>query len=361
MPSLLMTASTYSHIKSFHLPYLRRFADLGFRVTVGCAGEGPLPDGVELLPLPFEKRITSLGNLRARDIIARELEMKKHDLVIAHTSLASFFTRLALPKKKHPPCVNVVHGYLFDDESSLPRRLALTKAEELVAGRTDLTLTMNRWDYDFARKKNLSRRVNKIHGMGVDFTRFDAPWEDLRGRFCSREDQFVFVCPAELSGRKSQEVLIRALARVPERAVLVLAGGGARQRELEDLAASMGLSDRVFFPGFVEDMNSLLRSSDALAAASRIEGLPFGVMEAMYCSLPVIASDVKGHRDLIDDRRTGLLYPYGDVRSCADAMAELMRSPRLRTELGSAARRTVRRYGLDMVFENVMTKYLSAM
>ena len=113
---VLFTASTASHIRNFHLPYLRRFRELGWAVDVACAAPtGDIPEADRVIPLPFRKKITAPANFRATAILRRELRRTDYDLIVTHTALASFFTRLALPRSgPRPAVVNMVHGYLFD-------------------------------------------------------------------------------------------------------------------------------------------------------------------------------------------------------------------------------------------------------
>ena len=99
---------------------------------------------------------------------------------------------------------------------------------------------------------------------------------------------------------------------------LVLCGDGDQRKACEKLAEKWSLQDRILFPGHVAEMGPWYRMADACAASSRSEGLPFNIVEAMHVGLPVIASAVKGHTDLIQNGDTGLLYPYGDAGACAD-------------------------------------------
>ena len=123
----------------------------------------------------------------------------------------------------------------------------------------------------------------------------------------------------------------------------------------------MGLGVRLHFPGHVADMASLYRAADAAVSASRYEGLPFNIMEAMHCGLPVVASRVKGHVDLIEEGRNGLLYEYGNVDACAGQLQRLIGDPGLRQSLAAAARASVEAYRLDAVQSVVMSQYLSTL
>lgn len=360
---VLFTASTYSHIVNFHLPYLRKFQEEGWTVHAACGGRSmPIPDVERVIELPFEKSMRSPNNFKAALLLRDEIRREGYDLIVTHTSLAAFFTRLALwGLKERPQVANMVHGYLFDDSTPWLKRSLLLRAERWMAGKTDLVLTMNRWDYETAKKYRLGHKVVNIPGVGVDFSRFDRVSPDCREKLRKKwgvpEDAFVLIYGAEFSARKSQSVIIRALRRLPEQVWLVLAGEGALRKECQELARGLGLEGRVVFPGQVRDIPAWYAMADAAVSASRSEGLPFNVMEAMYAGLPVVASEVKGHTDLIEDGVTGLLYPYGDDQACAAQILRLTASERLRRTLAQNARENVERYGLERVLPVVWGRY----
>ena len=362
-PKVLFTASTYSHIKNFHLPYLREFFKAGWEIHVACGGA---PDVVflaaQLISLPFEKKMSSPSNFRAARLLRRKLEQERYDLIITHTSLASFFTRLAVSKLKHRPrVINMSHGYLFDDATGFVKRQILLRAERMTARYTDLVLTMNQYDYRIATKYRLGKSVVNIPGVGVDFSRLKKPGRtevhELRQQLALRAKDFVLIYAAEFSPRKSQSVLIRALTLLPKSVILLLPGKGAMLEECKKLAEKLGVSDQVRFPGHVDKMSSWYSISDVAVTSSRSEGLPFNVMESMYMGLPVVASAVKGHEDLICNGETGLLYPYGDHVACAAQIKRLFESPVLCDQLAADAREAVLPYGLDNVLPIVMEQY----
>lgn len=357
----LFTASTYSHIAHFHRPYLRALSGQGWTVDVACAGERlDIPEARRIIHLPLEKSMVSPANFRAAAMLRREIKAEKYDLVSAHTSLAAFFTRLAA-KGLDTAVVNTCHGYLFDENTPLAKRRVLLAAEQLTAGRTDLLLTMNRQDGDIARRYRLGKRLGSIPGVGVGFSRLDAApmeaGEALRLEWEIPRDAFVLLYPAEFSKRKSQKTLLRALTLLPERAYLLLPGGGALLEECKTLARQLGVEDRVRFPGHVGDMGPWYRAADCAVTASRSEGLPFNVMEAMYAGLPVVASHVKGHEDLVREGETGFLFPWDDAGACARYIRELMEDSALAKEMGRKGRESVERYRLERVLPQVLEAY----
>ncbi len=360
---VLFTASTFSHILNFHLPYLRWFKEKGWLVHAACGGApAEVPYADKVIALPLQKKMTAPDNFRAAAQLRRLISAEKYDLISTHTSLAAFFTRLAAKRlPERPPLINIVHGYLFDADTPAARRRLLLAAERFTAPETDLLLTMNAWDNRLAEQEKLGRRVAQIPGMGVDFAALGQFGREdglaLRRRWQIPADAFVLLYPAEFSARKNQALLLRALTLLPESCVLALPGQGALLEECRALAAKLGLSGRVVFPGQITKMGEWYAMADAAVSASRSEGLPFNIMEAMYCGLPVVASAVKGHIDLIRNGETGCLYPYGDAAACAEAVRRLLSSNELRRKLGSRAREAARQYSLENVLPQVVRWY----
>lgn len=360
---ILYAASTAGHLKSFHLPYLERLAREGWTVhTAGKGADTPLPGAERGIDIAFEKQMFSPKNLKATLQLRKLIRQENYDVISVHTSLAAFFTRLAVMlsgRRKGTMVINTVHGYLFDRNTPLLKRTILLWAEKLTAGCTDLLLTMNEQDTVIAEEHRLCRgEIIQIDGMGVDFGRFfPADREQkLRAReeFGIPPEAFVLVYAAEFSGRKNQTGLLRAFAKLPEEAWLLLAGRGDMLDECRTLAEQLGVADRVVFAGFVPQVQNCYHAADVCVSTSRSEGLPFNLMEAMHCALPIAATAVKGHEDLVEEGRTGFLVPYGDEDMLCARLKCLMEDPALAMELGYEGHRAVERYGMVPVVDENM-------
>jgi glycosyltransferase involved in cell wall biosynthesis len=151
----------------------------------------------------------------------------------------------------------------------------------------------------------------------------------------------------QLIARKRVDDLIRALARLtqaqPQRDLrLVVVGEGREAQALAQLAANLGIADRVRLTGFDPQPLRLVAGLDIFALASAAEGLPRVILEAMLLGRPVVASDIVGSREVVAPEQTGLLYPCGDVAALADALARLADDAALRRRFGEAGARRVR-------------------
>lgn len=367
MKRILFCASTASHLRRFHLPYLRAFQEAGWEVWAASDTGESLPYADHSAVVPMVKQFFSPQNLKAISAARRLLREGGFDAVSVHTTLAAAVIRAAaLTLSKRPILFSTCHGYLFSETDSTAKRLAYLLPEKLCARVTDVLMVMNEEDRRIAVKHRLSAdgTVHSIPGMGVDFSRY-APLSAeqraaLRTQYGYTPEHTVFVYAAEFSGRKNHALLLRAFAQTGRdcpNARLFLAGNGALREDCIRLAGELGISDRVCFAGEINGMGPIYGMCDAAVSSSRSEGLPFNVMEAMAAGVPVAATRVKGHVDLIRPGESGLLFAPDRPEEAAAAMTQLSRSPNLRAKLSASAAADLERYALPNVLPRILDIY----
>lgn len=143
----------------------------------------------------------------------------------------------------------------------------------------------------------------------------------------SAHEGFTYINVATHNKNKNQEAILRCFARLASEqpdVTLTLAGDGPEHGYLAELAKTLGVSDRVAFPGMVDEPEGLYRTSDVYVQASHREAMPMSVLEAMGIGLPVIATDVGGLKDVVRDN--GILVPDGDEDALYGAMRTLYHS-----------------------------------
>ena len=140
-----------------------------------------------------------------------------------------------------------------------------------------------------------------------------------------------------LDRQKGYDVLLHALALLPDPA-LVLVGDGPERRSLEDVARRLGLDDRVSFAGWHGEPRRHLTTFDVFVLPSRFEGFPLAVVEAMLARLPVVASAVGSVPEAVREGKTGLLVPPEEPAALAVALQRLLAAPSLRLRLGDQGR-----------------------
>jgi glycosyltransferase involved in cell wall biosynthesis len=201
-------------------------------------------------------------------------------------------------------------------------------------------------------------RMTVVHN-GIDPTvRPDRSGRVIRNELGISQGAFVVGTVGSLMRRKHVDLLIRALARaagdVRGGVVGLIVGDGPERAILEEEARRLGMGGSCHFTGFRPDSLSCLDAMDVVALASEGEGLPRVLLEAMLLSKPVVATRVTGSEDLVVDGETGLLVPFGDEGSMAEALVRLAADEGERARMGASGRtRVVSRYSIGQYVEGV--------
>jgi glycosyltransferase involved in cell wall biosynthesis len=183
------------------------------------------------------------------------------------------------------------------------------------------------------------------------------PREELRRTFGLAGPTLAFA--GRLTAQKSLDLALEAVAR-NEGVALVLAGEGDRRGPLERQARELGIADRVRFlgPQPRRQVLELFRAADAAVLSSSWENFPHSVVEALAVGTPVLATDIGGVAEIVEDGENGLVVPPGDAEALAAAVRRYVADEQLRARLGAAAAGSVARFGRDAVFgrlEEVLT------
>lgn len=361
MKKILMVASKASHFGNFHIPYIKYLTEKGDKVYTSSADCFDL-EGVVHFPADFRKKLISFGNIGVIFKLASLIRKEKIDAVYTNSTLAGVMGRTAavLSGRREIKIRHICHGYLFNDDGGKKARVFLF-FEKLLRKRTDLLAVMNKADFKIAKKYSLGKEIVFINGMGLDIKAFPALKAEsaakARADLGADENTLLFLCAAEFSPRKDQHTIIKALSILKRSdCKVVFAGSGELLESCRKLAAELGVEDRTVFLGHFENMNLLYRACDCLISAGEFEGLPFNVMEALYCGENVILSDVKGNRDLaesaaksenaVEARESGRvgLFPFSNREALAELMERAVRP-------SERASRLAEKYFLENVFE----------
>jgi glycosyltransferase involved in cell wall biosynthesis len=179
----------------------------------------------------------------------------------------------------------------------------------------------------------------------------------LRAALTGPIERPIVLTSARLTLQKGHSYLLQAAALIPE-ALFVFAGDGPERVNLEAQAAEHGLSSRVRFLGYRQDIPDLLACCDLFVLPSLFEGLPLSILEAMAAGKPVIASAIGGNDEAIIDGETGLLVPQADPVALAQAIRTVLSDSALSRHLGEAGRTRVNReFSAETMVEHVVRIY----
>jgi sugar transferase (PEP-CTERM/EpsH1 system associated) len=211
-------------------------------------------------------------------------------------------------------------------------------------------------------RKRITRIVN-----GVDTERFHPAKARTALRDCPFADDprlVVVGTVGRLQAVKNQVDLARAFIRALERAPalrprlrLVITGDGPLAAEVERILAAAGVADLAWLSGARDDVPELLRAFDVFVLPSLVEGISNTILEAMASGLPVVATNVGGNAELVDDGRTGMLVPAGDVDALAGAIVRYADAPVARAAGDAARERVLRLFSLDAMVASYASLY----
>jgi glycosyltransferase involved in cell wall biosynthesis len=333
-------------------PQLTAVRDRGGDIF-GISAPGPYADalaaeGIRHVPLSSSTRsMNPLADVRAARELWGILRRERPDVLHTHNPKPGLYGRVVGRLARVPIVVNTCHGLYVTETGPLPARTLLLLLEGIAARFSDAELVQSEEDLDrLVRRHAYPRRRTRLLGNGVDLGRFrpgvlsDDERAKLRaGELGAGDDHIVVGMVGRQVAEKGLLELFDAARRLDDRYVVVVIGPDdpekpdALDRETIRAAADAG----VRFLGMRDDVDRLYGAMDLFVLPSWREGFPRAAMEAAASGLPVVASDVRGCRQVVDDGVTGLLVPVRDGAALADAVAALGDDPERRRRMGEAA------------------------
>lgn len=353
-------ATLYRHFVQFHMPYFEELMQLGFEVT--CIAKDSDNEskskleklGIRCVDVPFERRMFSIHNIKAYAMLKKIFAIEQFDLLVFNVTLSAFFGRLASRKSPRSKSIFISHGLRFYESQNKLRHVFFFLLEKIVKKYTDVMIVVSKEDIKSAEKLGyqFGNDVFLINGIGVDLSDFDFDREKarnlIRREFGIETESTVFVNVAEMNRNKNQRFLLKTwkdLGSYSNNATLILVGEGALRNKLTEFCRSNHL-DNVVFAGYRKDVPKILAASDVLIAVSRREGLPKNVLEGMASRLPIIATNIRGHRELIESNINGFLVDLGRSNELLKAIIFLNSNQSTRRIMGNISREKVNPYSI---------------
>lgn len=338
MKKVLFTATVVrTHIATFHLPFLKALRGEGYETHV--AARNDCPGGVVDLPgcvyheIAFERNPFHPGNIVAYFRLKRLIDSENFDIIHCHTPVGGILTRLAArrARKRGTKVLYTAHGFHFYRGAPKKNWIIYYPIERLCSRWTDVIITINREDYELAKKKMKAGSVRYIPGVGIDVDKFANTVVDRaakRREIDVPEDAFLLLSVGELNKNKNHQVIIRAMAQLGDKRIhYAVAGLGNLRDSLTRSVEALGVGDNVHFLGYRNDIAELYHASDIYVFPSMREGLPVALMEALQSGLPCVASRIRGNTDLIEDGVNGYLCSPDDQNAFAQAIKRLLDAP----------------------------------
>lgn len=365
MKKVLYVTTVSRTINAFLIPHINMLLDNGYEVHCACSIDKPVDKelqrrGVKIFEVPFSRNPLGIGNIKAFIKLEELQRINDYDIVHVHTPIAAIYGRLL---KLNFPSLRIIytaHGYHFLKGGSKLGWILYYPIEKIMAKFTDVTININKEDYEITKEKLKPKKCYLLNGVGLDLDKYkklsSKEIQEKRKEFGLKDKDFVVLMIAEINKNKNHIQLINAMDilkdKYPNIKVLCI-GDGTLKESLEKQIILRNLQNNIFMLGYRLDVNKLINISDIGMLLSRREGLPRNIMEFMACGRKVIATDIRGCRDLICDETIGTLVNVDDYESTAKAIEKYY----ILNDKSFEVSEEIRKYDIDSINSKLLKIY----
>lgn len=367
MKKVLYVTTVSRTINAFLIPHIERLIDEGYEVDCACSIDKEVDKrivnkGCNIFDTPFSRNPLDVKNIKAFKKLIKLQRENQYDILHVHTPVASVFGRLLKRKFTSLKTIYTVHGFHFFKGGPKLNWLIYYPIEKLMAKYTDMAVTINSEDFERANKIGI-KEVCMANGVGLDLSFYNHKLYDkkqCREKFNINDDDFVIVMIAEVNKNKNHEQMINAveeLIKENPKVKVLCPGDGPLLESMKEEIKTRKLDKVIEMLGFRTDINEIISCSDVGLLMSYREGLPRNIMELMAFGKPVIGTNIRGIRDLIEEGKNGYLVQIGDYKKTFYALNTLMNDKELLKEMSQCAFDRVRKYSVDSVTEELLEVY----
>lgn len=369
MKKALLISNLAIKFTNFIIPSIETLQKLGYEVHT-CANYSNFIDDkskydVKMHHIDFERNPLKPQNIKAYKQLKELMKREKFDLVHCNTPIGGLLGRICAKKLNVPNVVYTAHGFHFYKGAPLINNIIYKNVEKILAKFTDVIITINKEDYEAARKFQLKKdgQLYLVHGVGIDTSSFyniKLIKDNYRKEMNLKADDIVLIAIGELNRNKNYKTLIEAINLIKDTKIhLLICGIGKEKENLVELVKKYDLEKNVHFLGFRNDIPELLSISDIFVQTSYREGLPRSIMEAMSSGLPCVVSKIRGNVDLIEDGKGGFLNSVDSISEFANSISILSNDQGLRNKMGEFNKEYVKQFDTANVKKELYNIYMN--
>lgn len=375
MKKVLYITTVSRTINAFLVPHIEMLLENGYKVECATCVDKKVNQvlinkGVKIFNIPFSRSPLSFGNIKAFKELIKIQKENKYDIVHVHTPVASIYGRLLKIRFPKLKTIYTAHGYHFLKGGPKLGWIIYYPIEKVMAKLTDVTININKEDYEITKTKLNPKKCYLVNGVGLDLNQYKPlskeKQESKRKELGLEKDDFVVIMIAELNENKNQIQLIKAIELLKDKYPNIKAisvGEGHKFEELQQEINNRGLKNNFKLLGFRTDVNELINISNIGILLSYREGLPRNIMELMANGKKVIATNVRGCRDLVCNDNIGTLVNIGSFKETAEAIERYYLDDKSREKVYEAYKFSDYEYGVRYIelydIENVVKELKS--
>lgn len=368
MKKILYITTVSSTINAFLVPHIKYLINKGYKVDCASSLNRKLDKelidlDVKLYDIPFTRNPLNISNTQAFRKLIKIQKENNYDIVHVHTPIASVYGRLLKLKFPKLQTIYTAHGFHFYDGAPFINWAVYYPIEKIMARFTDTIITMNSEDYERAKKFRV-KKTYKINGVGVDLSKYSLENHDkreVRRKLNLSYDDFVILMIAEVNRNKNHKQMIGAIEILKNEGIedikVICAGEGPMFEEIKSYIRERNLEDNIQMLGYRTDIDELIVSCDIGILMSYREGLPRNIMELMACGKPVIGTNIRGIRDLIEDTVNGYLVNIGDSNDTAYKIEKIYKDEEILKYMSFNSSKIIQNYSVDNIISQLESVY----
>lgn len=360
MAKRILVTSTDLMMVQFLVPHVINLADNGFDIEIACSDVGGRMDEIRekldgyvgaIHTVRLVRSPASPTNFKGYKDMKQVINSGNYDIIWTNEPVMGVATRLAARKarKNGTKVIYMVHGFHFYKGAPLLNWLIFYPVESFASRFCDEIVTINKEDYSRAQKLH-APSVKYIHGIGINTDRLTPSEQrnNIREELNLPENSFIVLSVGELNENKNQKTIIKAVAQLNEPDIhYILCGKGDQFENLKNLAEKLNIADHVHFLGYRKDVVDICSQADVFAMPSHREGLPVASLEAMYCGLPLVTSNIRGLVDVMENGITGFVCSPDCSKCFAENINLLKSDKKLRQQISMNNKDRVTPFCLD--------------
>lgn len=342
MKKKILITSTDVMMLQFLIPHVFYLQENGYEVEVACSNvENHIDEvrkifsnKVNMYCVDLKRSPNDIKNIYGLKQLTAIIKNGNYDVIWTNEPVMGVMTRLAAKKerKKGLKVIYIAHGFHFFKGARKVNWLLFYPIEKIFSYFTDLIITINDEDYNFAKKNFSKPNIKKYPGIGIDTSKF---FKDIDENLISlkrkeigiKDDEHLIISVGELEKRKNHESSIKAFSKANlSKCKMIICGVGTQENELRKLIKQLNMEEKIFLLGYRYDINELCHISDLFLFTTFQEGLSVALMEAMSVGVPCLISKIRGNVDLIEEGK-GIYCDPHDVTSIKKGMEKFFSNP----------------------------------
>lgn len=329
--------------------------------------EGEIPHDVPFVKFPeLQRELNPYRDIRALFKLYFFMRTFRFDVVHTHVSKAGIIGRMAAKLAKVPVIVHTPHGHVFHSYYGFFKTSLFKMLEKLSARVTDKIIALTEQEMNEHLELGIgTAKKFEVIESGIELEHFTCgkksfSRDSMREQWGLKPEHRVVGTVARLVPIKGHEFLIQAvpdIIKVHPQSRFLIVGDGERKEELRMLAEKLGVSPYVTMTGFQRDVQPFYSLMDVFVLPSLNEGMGRVILEAMSCSVPVVAAAVGGILNLVKDGETGILVPPRDASALARAVCDVLSSPEKTARLSENAKKNLDAFSAEIMVQKIEALY----